>query len=253
MSEITELNRKPDIDGDVISAVSVGADSATVGSLEAETSITDPAGVAHTGRLADGPVLGAFGQMDVFESDGVFDASNVDLAFVEVVGGGGGGGVNQSNFIEDGDVGGSSSFGSFLSATGGGGGRRSGDSDQPPSGGEGAGGDINIQGSNGNMGFELEFDTPVHGQGGDSVLSGETSILSDLDGGDREGKFPGGGGGGDGSRPGGGGAAGGYSEGFVDLSGTTSVSVTVGSGGAGANSDAGTAGDGANGVVIVRY
>ena len=35
MSEITELNRKPDIDGDVISAVSVGADSATVGSLEA--------------------------------------------------------------------------------------------------------------------------------------------------------------------------------------------------------------------------
>jgi len=42
MSEITELNRKPDIGGDVISAVSVGADSATVGSLEANTELGNP-------------------------------------------------------------------------------------------------------------------------------------------------------------------------------------------------------------------
>jgi len=42
MSEITELNRKPDIGGDVISAVSVGADSATVGSLEADGSLSGP-------------------------------------------------------------------------------------------------------------------------------------------------------------------------------------------------------------------
>jgi len=53
MSEITELNRKPDIDGDVISAVSVGADSATVGSLEATDTLTDPSGTSHTTQLAE--------------------------------------------------------------------------------------------------------------------------------------------------------------------------------------------------------
>jgi len=48
MSEITELNRKPDIGGDVISAVSVGADSATVGSLEASTEVTSPSVTGDT-------------------------------------------------------------------------------------------------------------------------------------------------------------------------------------------------------------
>jgi hypothetical protein len=58
---------------------------------------------------------GAFNTMDVFRSDGTFDASGVDTAFVQVVGGGGG---STDRPDGDGTNGPPSSFGSYMSAGG---------------------------------------------------------------------------------------------------------------------------------------
>jgi hypothetical protein len=60
---------------------------------------------------------GAFNTMDVFRSDGTFDASGVDTAFAQVVGGGGG---STDRPDGDGTNGTPSSFGSYMSAGGGG-------------------------------------------------------------------------------------------------------------------------------------
>jgi len=49
------------------------------------------------GSLTGSSVQGGFSNIEVFESDGTFDASNVDRAFVEVVGGGGAGGPPINN------------------------------------------------------------------------------------------------------------------------------------------------------------
>jgi hypothetical protein len=223
------------------------SDSISVNTLEAGT-ITDGADVSHSDELADASDLspiqsssdvvvtdtqvgtledgeflqnsggslaggtvsaqGAFSNIDTFESNGTFDASNVDFAFVEVVGGGGGGGGNTSRdgagsggagggyafgFVDlsgtssvtvtvggggfgagsgggDGGNGGSSSFGTFMSATGGGGGVST-FLLPPPTGGSGSGGDVNTNGGTGGVGAS-DGTGFLGGNGGDSVYGG---------------------------------------------------------------------------------
>jgi hypothetical protein len=70
---------------------------------------SDPTDVA---RLQD---TGGFDTIEVFESDGTFDASNVDSALVECVGGGGGGASvdgNQANY----EVGGAGGGGEYAAS-----------------------------------------------------------------------------------------------------------------------------------------
>jgi len=249
------------------------ADAADVSSIQSsgDVVVTD----TQVGTLADGEFLqnsggslvggtvnvqGAFSNIEVFESDGTFDASDVDLAYVEVVGGGGGGastsyggfvaqggggggysagyvnlesissvavtvgsgGIEGYSFYEDGNQGESSSFGTFISATGGlGGGFVDGDGELiPRNGGQGSGGDIVIAGGRGSVAVGYE-NLAVGGAGGDTPLSTTSGA-----GAVKKGNNVDGGGG-------------------IDYGGGGGASVSVSS-----DSDGGR---GADGVVIVRY
>jgi len=52
------------------------------------------------GSLAMGTIAGRFSNLDVFETDGSFDATGIDTVFVECVGGGGGGGDVVNNGVD---------------------------------------------------------------------------------------------------------------------------------------------------------
>jgi hypothetical protein len=171
------------------------------------------------GSLAGAAVQGGFSNIDVFETDGTFDASDVDFAYVDVVGGGGGGGYKVFSIITGGGAGGyaggfvdlsstssvsvtvgaggvgedengngtsggSSSFGTFMSATGG---DLAGIGSS--NGGSGSGGDINIDGGGGGAGGRRDDATPG-GAGGDSYFGAGGSHSSG-----QGGKYGGGGGG----------------------------------------------------------
>jgi len=113
------------------------------------------------GSLAMTPFVAGFENADVFESDGTFDASSVELAFVEVVGGGGGGA----------GVGGESAK-TYIAGSGAGGGYAasyvdlSGESSVSVT--VGNGGPGGAEGNNdGSNGQQSSFGTLVTGSGGD--------------------------------------------------------------------------------------
>lgn len=200
------------------------------------------------GTLTGATVSGAFSNIEVFESSGTFDASNVDLAFVEVVGGGGSGGAyngaggggggygagfidlssensvsvtvgsggNAVNGYSNGRNGNSSSFGSFITAYGGGGGEGD-DGENGGDGGSAVGGDINATGNGGSAWTSSDTGSPPGGSGGGSFYGGGAPSHSSRE------------------------------------NNSSTNGQPYGGGGAGNGDNEYNSGDGADGVVIVRY
>lgn len=239
-----------DIDHDQTTNRTHDGDDITPAAVEVKETLTDPAGVEHTGQLADGPVLGAFNNLQVFGADGTFDASNVSLAYVEVVGGGGSGGVEQ-----DGE------FTTPVGAGGGAGGYAAGYVDvsavNSVSVTVGSGGDAvgtSVGGSN--NGLSSSFGSYLSATGGSGGGTGEFSV-GGTGGSGTGGSLNLNGGRGDGQAgessygpASGGGSVYSAGEGGVYSS---NASNAEGFGGGGAGGGDGRAGAGSGGAVIVRY